>query len=123
MCALQEGSHHALLLLLLNQEPSAEALDGWRGVQEGEGEVWEQKEEGGGGLLVPKKEWNCLYLQFDYNTSMQSVAFICHLNTLANIVEGNISLMCACRECVCQMTVTGYFLVIFRLHLIKNPQL
>lgn len=47
MCALQEGSHHALLLLLLNQEPSAEALDGWKGVEEGEGGVWEQKEEGG----------------------------------------------------------------------------
>lgn len=43
MCALQEGSHHALLLLLLNPVPSAEALDGWKG----EGGVWEQKEEGG----------------------------------------------------------------------------
>lgn len=46
MRALQEGPHHALLVLLLNPEPSAEALDGWEGV-----------EEGGGGSVGTEGAW------------------------------------------------------------------
>lgn len=55
MCALQEGPHHALLLLLLNPEPSAEALDGWEGVEEGEGGSVGTEGEGCSLKVVAKK--------------------------------------------------------------------
>lgn len=73
MCALQEGPHHALLSLL-NPEPSAEALDGWR-KETGRGKCGNRGRRVGTEGGSKKRMQLGVHLQFDDNRLGKPLSF------------------------------------------------